>query len=799
MFSVIACIRDNHDWRLIIAAAIVCLVGSLTMMLLLSRAQECDVGQRKLWIGTSAFAAGVGVWATHFIAMLAYDGGLPISYNLGLTSLSVVLSIFGSWVAILIASEGRAAYSFAFGGLLMALGVTAMHLTGMQAIEAQAVVVYDAFATVIAFSSCAALSFVAFLAFFKLKGMKRFAASSIAFVLAICTLHFISMSSIALVPDPAREVAAKVLAPEVLAAIVMAVSTGLILMSFGAVFLESHLTDLRGLANVSQDGLVILREGRIVDTNERFLALSGWKLSELTGNTPSSVLVLIHVEQESDHKEMLLIAKDEREIPVEVVTRSIVYRGRYCDVLVVRDLSERKRTEELIEHLAHHDVLTDLPNRSLFDTRIRQALHVAERKRTEVALVCIDLDRFKAVNDIFGHAEGDRILRKVAVILKRCVDADDTIARLGGDEFAIVQPGKKQPDAARRLASRIIDEFAAEMDTARDPTAVGASIGIALYPADGKSAEELYNNADTALYRVKHAGRGAACFFDAEMDESVRTRRQIEHELRHAILRRQLHVNYQPILDARSGEINGYEALMRWNRPGHGMSEPDIFIPIAEESGSIVQLGEWILREACMEAARWPQPLTIAVNVSPVQFLLPNLCERVTDILKEARLAPQRLELEITEAALVRDRKRVMSTLQRLRALGVRIVMDDFGTGFSSLSNLRSFPFDKIKVDRSFTGVLEHDAGARSIVRAIIGLGHSLGMPVVTEGVETEMQRQIVVDEGCAQVQGLLLGKPDIEPSIKLAARENSVGATGPEAQVIKLKRTRNRAAAERF
>ncbi|MDR6664872.1 PAS domain S-box-containing protein [Rhizobium sp. 1399] len=356
MFSVIACIRDNHDWRLVVAAVIVCLVGSLTTMLLLFRAQECDVGQRKLWIGTSAFACGVGVWATHFIAMLAYDGGMPISYDLRLTFLSVFLSIFGSWVAILIASEGRTGYSLAFSGLLMALGITAMHMTGMQAIEAPAVIVYDAFTSVVAFCSCAVLATVAFLVFFQLKGMKRFAASSGAFVLAICTLHFISMSSITLVPDPTREVPAMALQPEVLAVIVMVVATGLILMAFGAVFLESHLTDLRGLANVSQEGLVILREGRIIDTNERFLTLSGWKLAELTGNIPSAVLALIHVGQESDHREMLLIAKDEREIRVEVVTRRIVYRGRHCDVLVVRDLTQHRRAGEMSEHLAHHDV-----------------------------------------------------------------------------------------------------------------------------------------------------------------------------------------------------------------------------------------------------------------------------------------------------------------------------------------------------------------------------------------------------------------------------------------------------------
>ena len=787
MFSVIACIRDYHDWRLVGAAAVVCLVGSLATMLLLSRAQECDAGQRRVWIGASAFACGIGIWATHFIAMLAYDGGLPISYGLWLTSLSVVLAIAGSWGAILIASEGTSGYSFASGGVLMALAIAAMHLTGMQAIEAQATIEYDAYVTLAAVLSGAALAALAFFAFFKFSGTRRIVASSLIFVLAICALHFTSMSGIVLVPDPTKDVAGMAIATDVLAAVVMAVSTALILVALGAVFLESHLTDLRGLANASLEGLLILRDGRIIDANERFQELSGWKFAELQGNVPDIVLIP-HGTGDDGHREMLLIARDETEISVEVAAKKIVYRGRGCEVLVIRDLTERKRAEEMIEHLAHHDVLTDLPNRSLFDTRIRQALQVAHRKRGQVAVFCLDLDRFKAVNDIFGHAEGDRILCKVAAILKRCAADGETVARLGGDEFAIIQPGK-QPEAARRLASRILDEFTAAMDTARDPTAVGVSMGIALYPSDGKSAEDLCNNADTALYRVKHAGRGSACFFDAEMDEAVRARRQIENDLRHAIIRNQIHVSYQPIIDTKTDQISGYEALMRWNRPGHGMSEPNIFIPIAEESGTIVQLGEWILRQACTEAARWPDPLSIAVNVSPVQFMLPNLYDQIAGILAETALAPQRLELEITEAALVRDRARVMATLVRLRELGVRIVMDDFGTGFSSLSNLRTFPFDKIKVDRSFTGALEHDAAARSIVRAIIGLGHSLGMPVVTEGVETEVQRRIVMEEGCAQVQGLLLGKPDIEPSIKQAARDSYLSAhAGTE--VLKLQRT---------
>ena len=643
-----------------------------------------------------------------------------------------------------------------------------MHLTGMQAIETQAAILYDPFMTLSAVLAGVLLSSAAFHAFFQLKGLRRLLASSITFVLAICALHFISWLASRSCRIPANRFQQRCSMPACLLRSSLWRRRRSFSIALAVVFIESHLTDLKGLANASQEGLLILREGRIIDANERFQGLSGWKLAGLAGKAPSAVLTAVQGTGQNRSSETLLNTRNGREIAVEVTTSRIVYRGHNCEVLAVRDLTERRQAEEMIEHLAHHDVLTDLPNRSLFDTRIRQALQMAERKNSEVALFYLDLDRFKAVNDIFGHAEGDRILRKVASILRRVADESDTIARLGGDEFAIIQLAGQQPAAAQKLAADILGEFAAEMDTARDPTAVGVSVGIALYPADGTAAEELCNNADTALYRVKHDGRGKVCFFDAEMDKAARNRRQIESELRHAlIVRNQIHVSYQPILDALSGEIGGYEALMRWNRPGHGLTEPDIFIPIAEESGSIVQLGEWVLQQACREAVRWPLPLMIAVNLSPVQFMLPNLCERIEAILAETGLAPSRLELEITEAALTRDRDRVMTTLLRLHKLGVHIVMDDFGTGFSSLSNLRSFPFDKIKVDRSFTGVLEHDAAARSIVRAIIGLGHSLGMPVVTEGVETEMQRRIVVEEGCTQVQGLLLGKPDIEPSIE--------------------------------
>lgn len=527
---------------------------------------------------------------------------------------------------------------------------------------------------------------------------------------------------------------------------------------------------------------MILRRGEVIEVNERFATLSGRKPAELVGRQRRELFAEAPERRSSNDlgagewaSEGELLHADGGYVLVERLCRTIEYKGRPCDVIFVRDLTARKDAERTIEHLAHHDALTDLSNRSSFDRRLRQALAAAVHHDDALAVLCLDLDRFKAVNDIFGHGEGDRILRKVADILRAGAGEADTIARLGGDEFAIVQTGAAQPEAARLLADRILKLFSEEMDTRRDPMAVGVSIGVAICPGDGTTAERLYGNADTALYRAKQTGKGIACFFDAEMDAAVRTRRQIENDLRHAVVRRQLFLEYQPLVDVRDDRIVGYEALLRWRHPDRGLVGPNLFIPIGEESGSIIQIGEWVLEEACSEAVRWHEPLPVWVNVSPVQFLLPNLFDRIESILMRTGLEPRRLELEITEAALMHNRDDVLATLVRLRLLGVRIVMDDFGTGHSSLSNLQTFPFDKLKIDCSFTASLDKDPAAHAIIRAIIALGHSLNLPVVTEGVETERQRQIIVDEGCRQIQGFLTGRPGLAPSVDAASSSSTM------------------------
>lgn len=409
--------------------------------------------------------------------------------------------------------------------------------------------------------------------------------------------------------------------------------------------------------------------------------------------------------------------------------------------------------------MASHDALTDLPN------RVHMAEMLGESLRSMApggmfAMLALDLDRFKAVNDIFGHGAGDDILKRVATILRKAVGPDDVVARIGGDEFVILQRHVRGDDDVRTLASRILDFFAREMDIARDPMAVGVSIGVAVFPRDGEDAESLHHNADTALYRAKQEGRGIACFFDQQLNEQMRERRALEHDLRQALSRGEFYLAFQPLVSTAFSTVVGYEALLRWSHPERGDVPPEAFIPIAEEVGAILPIGEWVLREACSIAAGWPDELSIAVNVSAVQFRVGNLASVVDAALRESGLNAWRLELEITESVLLRNRSATIAILRDLKALGVNIVMDDFGTGYSSLSNLRSFPFDKIKIDRSFVSSVADDDAARSIIRAIVGLGRSLHMPVVAEGIETDEQRRMVLEEGCPQAQGYLFGMP---------------------------------------
>jgi diguanylate cyclase (GGDEF)-like protein len=428
-------------------------------------------------------------------------------------------------------------------------------------------------------------------------------------------------------------------------------------------------------------------------------------------------------------------------------------------LLALMDTTERKRAEARLTFMAQHDALTGLPNRNLLRQQMDDILLRSRCNAEKVAVLVLGLDHFKAINDTLGHGVGDKLLRGVGKRLHSLLRDDDALARLNSDEFAIVQSGVTRPEDAVFLARRLLDAIGDPYLVDGHSVVIGASIGIAISPGDGDESEKLLKNADLALSRAKNDSRGTFSFFEAGMDARAQTRRKIETELREAVRGDALRPYYQPLVDLSSGRITGFEALVRWPHPERGMISPAEFIPVAEETGLINAVGGLMLRRACADAAQWPDDVRVAVNLSPLQFRLGNLLSLVVETLKQSGLPAKRLELEITETLLLEKSSEVLATLHALRALGVRISMDDFGTGYSSLSYLRSFPFDKIKIDQSFVRDLAANPDAQAIVRSIISLGKGLGVTITAEGVETEAEVACLRNEGCHEGQGFLFSR----------------------------------------
>ncbi|MDQ2802759.1 MAG: EAL domain-containing protein, partial [Pseudomonadota bacterium] len=451
-------------------------------------------------------------------------------------------------------------------------------------------------------------------------------------------------------------------------------------------------------------------------------------------------------------------------------------------VTTCEDITERRRSEKRIAHMARHDALTGLPNRLLFRDRMDEA--VARLGRGEAfALLYLDLDNFKTVNDALGHAVGDQLLRAVTDRLQACLREVDTVARLGGDEFAVILPGTANADAARQIARRLINVVGDRLEIGGHAIAVGVSIGVALAPGDGATADTLLMHADLALYRAKAEGRGVVCFYEPELSTRIEARRTLEADLLQALTRDEFELYYQPIVNLDSMTVVGFEALIRWNHPRHGLVPPNHFIPLAEETGLILRLGAWVLQAACAQAAGWPEPVKVAVNLSPVQFRDAGLVPCIKQALDESGLPPERLELEITEAAILRESEATLAALSEIRMLGVRIAFDDFGTGFSSLSYLHRFAFDKIKIDQSFVRDLCSSPSAAAIVRAIAGLGGSLRLVTTAEGVETAEQMRALRLVGCTEAQGYLFSKPRPNSEVPRLLNEDrrlGIAAPGP-------------------
>lgn len=451
---------------------------------------------------------------------------------------------------------------------------------------------------------------------------------------------------------------------------------------------------------------------------------------------------------------MLLVSLVITLICILMIRRLWVSSMRLSDSLLQLGASEAQA-----QHLAFHDVLTGLPNRALVDERMTQALARLSRQKDKVALLLLDLDRFKIINDTYGHQAGDELIVDVAHRLNRLVHHNDTVGRLGGDEFVIIQRDIDSVQEVRALCQRIVDAMSQPFTLRGNETWIGVSIGVVLAPDDATERMEMMRKADIALYEAKNQGRGRYRIFEQTMDESLKTRQQMGADLRQALHTKQdIDVYYQPLMDISGQKVVGLEALMRWQHPAHGMISPTEFIPIAEEMGVITPLGEWVLREACRVARLWPD-LTIAVNVSPLQFRAVGFAERIKTIVRKEQVSPAHIELEITEGVLIEDEKAAKNIIDELRAAGFRIALDDFGTGYSSLNYLSSFAVDKIKIDRSFTQSLGVTSNSSAIIESVVKLGHAMGLTVTAEGVETRGQMNALARAGCNQLQGYLFSE----------------------------------------
>ncbi|HTZ70471.1 MAG TPA: EAL domain-containing protein [Acetobacteraceae bacterium] len=766
MLHVIGCITEQHDPALVAVAFVMCGLASLTTMQMLGRAQVTHGAARFIWVGAGGFALGCGVWVTHFVAMLAYRPGLEMAFDIRLTLLSLLIAIVGG-VAALGAFRTLTRPAAVAAGLLLGGAIGAMHFAGMAAFEVPGVLTYGAgdvaaaWAAALVFAPLGMLRFVA----------GRRAQAAFCLVLAIAGLHFIAMSAITLAPNGAR-IHGVATAP--LAIYVAGIGIIVLFTSLAGAVVDQHLerrlareaVRFRQFADATFEGLFFLDGDVVTDANGVLCRLLGRALPEIVGAALEDFFVPESRGKLEDLRigrceqaELMLRDADGNAHSVDVLARPLETRRGAATVLAVRDASERKHAERRIHELAHSDPLTGLANRFRLRDRLTAA-RAQPRHRAKLALMCLNLDWFKTINDTVGYRGGDRLLIDVAARLGAAAGEGDTVARLGGDEFIVLCPNLERPEEAMALAEGMLRALVPPFMVEGRSLAITATIGIALTQTELADSEILYRQANLALQQAKREARGSCVLFEPGMDTRMRSRRELEQDLRQALTNRELHLHYQPVFDSETLAVVGYEALLRWRHPKRGNVSPAEFIPLAEQCGLISAIGRWVLETACAEAASWTLPLTIAVNLSPAQFQNQDLARQVRQIVTSTGLATHRLELEVTEGLLVEDTERAQTVLGQLKSLGIRLALDDFGTGYSSLSYLRRFPFDRLKIDRAFVAELGLDADADAIVGCIMAMARSLRLEVTAEGVETEQQLALLRGMRCGNVQGYLLGRP---------------------------------------
>lgn len=655
MTRVMACITQEHDFRLLALALLICLLGSGATIQLARRTRSATVPNHIAWILLAGVGTGTMVWSTHFVAMMAFRTDAPVV----LDTLETILSLV---VAIVVAAPGlalavyRRPWAAAAGGSIVGLAIAAMHYLGMSAYRIDGIVTWDWHYVVASVALSVILSAAAFHVFARRLVWGNPAAAALL-GLAVLALHFTGMAAMSIT-----------------------------VMNLGG-----------GMSETAMAALAVATAGAA----------------------------------------LLFIA--------------------WAAVSGLIDSQTKRENFRRLRHMALRDGLTDLPNRMSFNEELSHRLAL-EGGYPYMAVFVLDLSRFKAINDTYGHQTGDQLLKAVAARLSAMLEPGEYISRLGGDEFAALLSYEER-DALDDFTMRLTGVFAAPFELVRLQASIAANIGIAL-ASRGGDADALLEQADLAMYRAKLAHSAKPCFYDAQMDEGVRARRELTGDLRDAINAGAFELHFQVQAAVGTSEITGYEALARWRHPTLGDISPAVFIPLAEQTGAIVALSIWILRQACFEAALWPKQHIVAVNLSPMHLADPDLVDTVKTALADSGLPPERLALELTESAIIHDRAVALKQLRALHAMGITIALDDFGIGYSSLDVLRSFPFDMIKLDASFVADIDKNAHAVLILRSVAALGHSLDMLVVAEGIERPAQLAIVAREGCTVVQGYLIGRP---------------------------------------
>jgi diguanylate cyclase (GGDEF)-like protein len=793
----------EHDPGLVAISYLVAVGGSFVALELIERWRSVNAASKRCWLLAGAAALGGTIWSMHFIGMLAVRIAVPLTYAPGLTLLSLVIAIVAVGVGLHIIRARTSPARVCFAGIVVGLGVSAMHYVGMSAVGFSGSLAYTPSLWCLSvLTGLAASTAVLWLSLTLRESWQRAAA---AFVMgaAICGMHYIGMAAAVFQVDP-HVLATHGLSPGPAAAAVAVVTAALMLCAIVVVGTDrrllaaaQHEAEQLRLAHIkmaqSNAALEIshqqldavlnnITHGVCFFDGHQRLLLCNPRYAEIYNLSPEATSVGRSLEEIVDaryaagsapdmSRSDLLLSHDQV-LAVNQPARTVraLRNGRFIAinhqpmpgggwVATHDDITEQKQAEVSILFMARHDALTKLPNRVLFRERMEQAIALAGRG-SQFAVLCIDLDKFKLVNDTFGHPVGDGLLVAVAGRLQDCVREIDTTARLGGDEFAIIQFATQKPDDADALAQRILAAFRKPFDIGGHQIMSGVSIGAIALSDIAKSYENVMRDADIALYLAKTEGRGTVRFFEPEMDARIHEKRLLERELQGAASRNEFELYYQPQVSLITNRIIGFEALIRWRHPTRGLVSPMDFIPVAEETGIIVEIGEWVLRTACFEAENWQTDISVAVNLSPVQFRKQDLVATVQAALDASGLNPDRLELEITESVFLSNSEDTLAALHQLRAMGVKIALDDFGTGYSSLSYLQSFPFSKIKIDKSFVRDLGTNKESMSIVRAVIGLGQSLNMTTIAEGVETREQLDKLRTKGCAEAQGYLFSRP---------------------------------------